>query len=465
MENSFSVVGGGIGGCSSAVHISKKYPTTLFEKEPYLGGCASTFKKNKHFYNAGATTFAGYDKGNILHDFFSKYEIDFEKKKLDFALCVVIGGKKIYRYQEFDRFLESINSVFPHKKNIEFWKLIYDINKEFYKIKNYYYSQKNHISYYLSILSFRTLFFKFYKYLFTDAKSFIEEFYGKVDKEYLEFLDNQCIVVAQAKTKDINFLTAALALGYHFLSNFYIYGGMGSIFKQMKTKISDVKMNSKIEKIEKKEDLYLLHTKNKTYSSKNLVLNTTIFDSDELFDDKEILSYLDRYRGLYDGISAYTLYITLNKNHNFHHHYQFIEKQSFSYSISNSIFVSFGDKDDEKLKNSITISIHTKTSFWYDEYEKKKEKLKHEILGVLKERLNIDNSMIKEVFGGTPYTFKRFINRLSLGGIPVKSKNLFFKLPSNVTPIKGLYLVGDTSFAAQGWMGVMMGVNNLGKFV
>lgn len=465
MENSFSVIGGGIGGCGAGVVLSSKYPTTLFEKEPYLGGCASTFKKDKSFFNTGATTFAGYNEGTILHEFFEKYEIDFEKKKLDFALCVMIGGKKIYRYEDFNMFLESINSAFSHKKHKEFWSLVYNINVEFYKIKNYYYSQKNFIKFTSSLLSFKTIFFKFYKYLFIDAKKFITEFYGDIDKEFMEFVDNQCLIVSQAKSSEISFFTAALALGYHFMSNFYIYGGMGSIFKQMKKKICSVKMNSMIQKIEKKDDSYLLHTKTKTYSSKNIVLNSSIFDSKTLFDDKKILKFIDRYKSFNEELSAFTLYLTLNQNHNFHHHYQLIEEKIFSYSISNSIFVSFGDNSDEKLKNSITISIHTKTSFWKDDYEYKKQILQNEILKCLKERLNIDHSMIKDVFSASAYTFKRYINRLSLGGIPLKSKNFFYKLPSNETPIKGLYLVGDTSFAAQGWMGVMMGVNNLGKLV
>jgi phytoene dehydrogenase-like protein len=40
-------------------------------------------------------------------------------------------------------------------------------------------------------------------------------------------------------------------------------------------------------------------------------------------------------------------------------------------------------------------------------------------------------------------------------------KNILPKLPGNDTPIKGLYHVGDSVYAAQGWPGVVMGVNNL----
>jgi len=47
----------------------------------------------------------------------------------------------------------------------------------------------------------------------------------------------------------------------------------------------------------------------------------------------------------------------------------------------------------------------------------------------------------------------------------MKKENLVYKLPSNDTPIKGLYVVGDTTYAAQGWPGVMMGVKNLERLL
>ena len=64
-------------------------------------------------------------------------------------------------------------------------------------------------------------------------------------------------------------------------------------------------------------------------------------------------------------------------------------------------------------------------------------------------------------FSATPQTFKRYINREQVGGNPITMKNFLTKLPSNDTQIKGVYQVGDTTYAAQGWPGVMMGVKNL----
>jgi len=44
-------------------------------------------------------------------------------------------------------------------------------------------------------------------------------------------------------------------------------------------------------------------------------------------------------------------------------------------------------------------------------------------------------------------------------------KNFLPFLPSNDTKIDGLYNIGDSVYAAQGWPGVMMGVKNLKRLL
>ena len=75
--------------------------------------------------------------------------------------------------------------------------------------------------------------------------------------------------------------------------------------------------------------------------------------------------------------------------------------------------------------------------------------------------IEIEQNEIIECFGATPKTFLRYINRSSLGGAIMTTKNQLFGLCPNDTPFKGLYCVGDTTFAAQGFPGVIMGVRNL----
>ena len=79
--------------------------------------------------------------------------------------------------------------------------------------------------------------------------------------------------------------------------------------------------------------------------------------------------------------------------------------------------------------------------------------------------LDIKKEEIVHHISATPRTFKHYINRSQLGGNAITMKNFLPRLPGNDTSIKGLYHVGDTVYAAQGWPGVMLGVDNLRKLL
>ena len=98
-------------------------------------------------------------------------------------------------------------------------------------------------------------------------------------------------------------------------------------------------------------------------------------------------------------------------------------------------------------------------------YKVKKEELKNQMIKSICDILDINESDIVHHFAATPKSFMRYINRSQLGGNPITMKNFLPKLPSNDTPIKGLYHVGDTVYAAQGWPGVMLGVDNLKRLL
>ena len=97
------------------------------------------------------------------------------------------------------------------------------------------------------------------------------------------------------------------------------------------------------------------------------------------------------------------------------------------------------------------------------DYEEKKEETKEFIIKeFLKYFDTVKEENITRSFAATSKTFYSFINRTNCGGKPINIKSAF-SLPSCNTPFKGLYNVGDTVFAGQGWPGVAIGVNVLNK--
>ena len=140
----YAIVGSGVGGSSIAALLNAKgFDVALFEKEPYLGGCSSTFMHKGYKYNTGATTLAGYEEGHTVKEVFDAIGVKPNLIQTDPSIVIMQNNKTTPRYKDFDAFFEAVNLNYPHQNNEEFWKLVYDINKDFYTMKDYYYANEN----------------------------------------------------------------------------------------------------------------------------------------------------------------------------------------------------------------------------------------------------------------------------------------------------------------------------------
>jgi len=467
----YAVVGSGIGGSSIAAYLNAKgRDVILFEKEPYLGGCSSTFTHGKFQYNTGATTLAGYQDGFIVKEMFES--IGFTPKLIptDPTIVVMQNGKTTPRFRDFEQFLLALEANYPHPRNRAFWSLVYKLNTDFFKHNGHFYTNATLFKKLTSLTSFLPLAFSFARYL-KSAQGFIESFFEDINAEYLQFLESQALIVAQAPLREINFLTAALSLGYTFNENHYVLGGMSALFDGMTSKMEHLKRESEIVGIRARKGHFELETKEKVYFAKKVILNATVYESAKLFDDVKIENYFKSYEKLDNHQSSFMLYMTIKSEKKFEHHYQIIQDELFAHTISKALFVSISDKSDNTLAPegcySITASIHTDVRFWENKatYKEQKKELQAELLGTIMKNLAIDKEEILHAFCATPKTFKRYINRSQLGGNAITMKNFVPFLPGNDTKIKGLYSVGDTVYAAQGWPGVMLGVKNLARIL
>lgn len=461
-----AIVGSGIGGAMIAA-LNKNKDIVVFEKDHNLGGCASTFKRFGHFFNTGATTFVGYEDGHIIKNIFDKVSLKPDILQSKIAIRNIQGNKKVDRVQNFEEFLSQLDSVYYHKNNRTFWTKIKEIDEKFWKLKHIYFAK-----YSLKAL-FKTSFFiaellkEFKTDLLISAQKFINDTLPNISDEYKAFIDSQLLITLQTTSKNATLLSMSLGLAYPFHKVFYVNGGMGKLIEDL---LKDVKVNKneQVISIQKNEKQYLLKTTKDEYLCNKVVLNSTIFDSSKLFIDEDIKSYFQGFK--FGDQSAFVVYVKLDIKKEYLHHYQIVLKQIIPNCISNSFFVSFSDVNDEKMsKNglSLTISTHSKAIFWEgltkDEYELKKEQTKEFIIQeFLKYFDAIKKENITSNFAATSKTFYSFINRTNCGGKPINIKSAF-SLPSCNTPFEGLYNVGDTVFAGQGWPGIAVGVDVLNK--
>ncbi len=461
-----AVVGSGIGG-SLFAKLNKNKNLKLFEKDSNLGGCASTFKRYGHHFNAGATTFVGYENNHVLKEIFDEVNFVPNISKSDVAFRTIQNGQIVDRIKDFDLFLENLNKVYFHENNYKFWKKIKEIDEKFWQLKNVYFSKYSLKSYLNTSYFIFELLKTFGTDLLKSADGFINSELPNISKEYKTFINAQLLITLQTTSENATLLSMSLGLAYPFHDVFYANKGMGNIFDEM-LKDVDVHKKEEILKIIRRTDGYELISSKDSYFAKNIVLNSTIFDSKKLFDDKNIVKYYDNYD--FSDQSAFVIYLVINSNKEFLNHYQILLDENITNCISNSFFISVAKKDDEKLaKNglSVTVSTHTKAKYWNDlkkndvqEYEKQKEITQNEILNELKNSLDLKDDEITLSFSGTSSSFNNYINRINCGGKAINFSTVT-QLPSAKTPFEGLYNVGDTVFAGQGWPGVALGVKVL----
>jgi phytoene dehydrogenase-like protein len=461
-----AIVGSGIGGAMIA-SLNKNRDLILFEKDRNLGGCASTFKRGKSYYNSGATTFVGYEKDHIIKDIFDKSSTTPNIQKSKIAIRVIQNNKIVDRVKDFDEFVDNINRVYPHKNNMEFWTKIRDIDRKFWQIKDIYYAKHSLKNYIKSAIFAKKLLSVYGFDIIMSANNFIDKYLPNISDEYREFIDAQLLITVQARADNVTLLSLALGLSYPFHDVYYAIGGMGSIIEELLKDIN-ISKKDKVTNIIKEQNKYRVISTKGEYIANNVILNSSIYQSNNIFEQKDIKEYYNSFE--FSDQSAFVIYLTIKPTKEYLHHYQIIHDKVLSYGISNSYFVSFSDKDDIKMsKNglSVTISTHTKASTWIcdqDEYEKRKEILKNEILKSFVLHLDIDSDSIIQIDAATAYTFNRYIDRYNCGGKAINLSTIL-QLPSQNTPFSGLYNIGDTTFAGQGWPGVAIGVSMLNRLI
>jgi len=262
-------------------------------------------------------------------------------------------------------------------------------------------------------------------------------------------------------------------LGYTFKPTHYPIGGMGAVCETLTSKITDVRTRCEVTAITREKGIYHLTTSKGILFARNVIMGTSHYESAQWFEEEAIQRYYQRYTKLNNHQSAFVVYMTLRSDRAFHHHYHLIAQEILPFTLSKALFVSLSDPKDTLLSPtghiSLTASIHTDARVWLglppSSYQKQKKELHQLLQSWICDRLSLSCDAIVESFASTPKTFGRYINRTQLGGNAMTITNFLPVLPANDTPIEGLYQVGDTAYAAQGWPGVVMGAFNCLKMI
>jgi len=477
----FIVIGSGYGGLSIATLLSNiGLSILLLESHTNVGGCASFFKRKDFIFDVGATTISGIKKNQPLGKLFNLLNLEPNLKKMNVGMIIYNNnGQKILRYSEKDKWIKECEEKFYDSlaNYKEFWNEVYKIENLAWDLidKNNNLPPKD-IKDIINLSSINNIkFISLLSGLFFPIKKLLDK-YNIKNKDFINFIDNQLIISTQNDHLKSPYLTACMGLAYPS-ETYYPYGGIYSTLELLlnKFKINGGKINFKQEviKIKKKEDFYLVKTKNKTYVSKGLISNIPIWNMKNITEGK-IKKYFEKFSKKFNiAPGAFTIYFAIENKFEIEScYYQIHTKDKIPFCTSNSFFVSFSIDNDyykaPKNFRTVTISTHTDIKEWEnlnkEDYINKKKLVENFIMNKLSKIFPEIENLEKFYFlSGTPKTFEFFTKRYKgfVGGIPHSIDNNLLLLTPNITEFKNLYLVGDTVFPGQGIPSVVQGSLNV----
>lgn len=494
----FAVLGAGYGGLSAAALLAKQgYRVALLEAHTVIGGCASYFKRRLEgsfelfTFDVGATTLSGLKANQPIAKLINELGLnDFAESKikhLDIGMVVKLDGDEICRYANLEAWLKEAKNKFCRADDFQaqanmqnFWQEVYDIDKLSWKLlaenkKLPPTSPKDFIDA-IKLSNLKGL--KLLPGLFLSLMDLLKKHNLEKNEKFIRFLEEQILITTQNSLEKSPALTSALGLAYPS-ETYYPYGGIHclaqEILKKIKSYEGDLFLGFKVNAInfDNKTFEVLCSEKNKSIQAHNIISNIPLWSmamiDSNLEDYKKYFSKLSENYS--DAWGAFVVNFAIPQDFSIKSaYYQIHTKKQIPYCDSKSFFVTMSlDDDTDKAAlgwRTVTISLHTKVDLWKglaeDEYKIQKMKVQNAIMDEFYDAFpEADKSKTKLLSSATPKTFNHFANRYYVGGIPHSIDKNMLLMPKANTPVKDLYMVGDTSFPGQGIPAVIYSAFNV----
>lgn len=482
-ENRFDVIiiGSGMGGMTAASLLAKDgFSVLILEAAHVPGGCSSSYKRKGYIFESGATTLIGFDEHQPMKMLEEMLNITIPKVALNPSMTVHQHGERIIRWQDRDQWIEEVSSRFGESvQQKAFWNYAFDVSDVVWKV-----SGKNHffppiqLSDWLKLLKNDPGDLWVLPLAFKSVKQVVTGF-GISNPAFKSFLDEQLMISAQSKSIDTPFLFGAPAITYTNYTNYNVPGGLLQMVKCIEESLVQnggvLHTREKVLSIEKMGAGYELRTsKNIRYRAAIVISNIPIWNMPDITTGK-VANYFSKESSRHKHAwGAFTMGLVTDDKYpddlTLHHQLHFNEGEMIPGIASDSVFVSFSDKNDLKRapagERVLNISTHTEPDFWFGlngSYEKLKLTVQNRILEHLEKTLpGFSDAKRKLVFSSTPVTWNNWVYRKKgrVGGIPQSMNRSLLDWTPSKTPFKGFYLCGDTVFPGQGIPGVTLsGIN------
>jgi len=194
------------------------------------------------------------------------------------------------------------------------------------------------------------------------------------------------------------------------------------------------------------------------------VANVTVQNLMQLLGEAAPKSYVKRVKNLKPASVAFVVYLGVDRAaipENCPPHLQFLEAYETPSSKPHSLFVSISKEGDGRApqgKATIIASEFTDAEIWYgdEDYQTLKQKFTERAIAQLSTYFDLNEQTIIHVEAATPQTFARYTGRDRgiVGGVGMRVDTFGPFGFANRTPLKNIWLVGDSTHPGEGTAGV-----------
>jgi len=487
------VIGAGIGGLTAAALLAKRgYGVKVYDQAIVPGGCASTFKRRGFTFDVGATQVAGLEPGGIHHRIFTELGIDLpESRPCDPACAVFLPGetKPISVWREMDQWTAERSRQFPGSE--PFWNLLAKLFEASWDFQGRDPVLPPRSPWDLLQLAkaLRPDTLITVPYTFSTVGDALRLFGLEQDLRLRTFLDMQLKLYSQVTAEDTALLYAATALAVSQAPQglFHLEGSMqvlsDRLVAALKAHGGELHMGYKAEAIhsngKRPQSVTVRAVRggrgkiNQTFTepADHVVANVTAQDIVQLVDSAAkakplVQGYGDRVEQLPDGSGAFVIYLGVDQAaipEGCPPHLQFLYDYNGPIAENNSLFVSVSHPGDGRApegKATIIASSFTDVGRWWSgseaDYEALKRQFTEEAIARLGSYFDLrpDHVVICET--ATPRTFHKYTARERgiVGGVGQRIPTFGPFGFATRTPLKNLWLVGDSTHPGEGTAGV-----------
>jgi len=496
IKSKIVVIGAGIGGLTAGALLAKKgYQVTVFEQAAVPGGCASTFKRRGFTFDVGATQVAGLEPGGIHDRIFSELEIELPTATFcDPACAVYLPGETeaINVWRDRDRWQQERQKQFPGSE--PFWQLLQKLfNASWhFQARDPVLPPRNLWDLKQLVAALRPGTLITAPFTFMTVGDALKLYGLDQDRRLKTFLDIQLKLYSQVGTDETALLYAATALAVSQTPQglFHLQGSMqvlsDRLVEGLKKHGGQLKLRYSVNKIqvENKRVIGVEVLNNKTgenhlIKAEHIIANVTAQNLVELINQDQSTPVLPRYQSrvkkLPPASGAFVIYLGVDRAAiptNCPPHLQFLYKYDGKIGENNSLFVSVSKPNDGRAKPeqaTVIASSFTDTAQWWSgsqaDYESLKQQYTDEAIAKLTNYFNLTPKTLIHQEVATPRTFAKYTSRDKgiVGGIGQRVSTFGPFGFATRTPIKNLWLVGDSTHPGEGTAGVSYSALNVAR--